>query len=94
MAKTKHQKLADLMQAMLNAIEEHRIQTKQLLDSMQLCLLERYSCIDPRMVDAVDEELNLCRIVHVQNLWAAPNQSQLHHMTYFVGSLLTLKIAN
>jgi hypothetical protein len=50
MAKTKHQKLADLMETMLKAIEKHPIETRQLLESMQLCLLERHSFIDPKMM--------------------------------------------
>jgi hypothetical protein len=45
MAKTKHQKLADFMQAMLKAIEEHKMQFTKQLECVQLHFYERYALL-------------------------------------------------
>lgn len=45
MAKTKHQKLADLMQIMLVGIEEHKNKVAKQLECVQLHLYERYAIL-------------------------------------------------
>lgn len=45
MAKTKHQKLADLMQTMLDAIEDHKTKVAKHLECVQLHFYERYALI-------------------------------------------------
>jgi hypothetical protein len=55
MAKSKHQKLADLMQLMLKEIENTKTQTKQLLDSLQVGLFEKSSILKHDTANSVSD---------------------------------------
>lgn len=89
MAKTKHQKLANLMQAMLNAIDEHTAQVARQLDCVQLHFYERYALLGrPLMKGSAFRSMCFLHYIGLKILAPNPNLRAACHQLPMIGILL------
>lgn len=94
MAKTKHQKLANLMQAMLNAIEDHKAQVAKQLACVQLHFYERYAVLGRRslMKESALHSMFLSHYIGLQTFAPDPHLRATCHQLPMLGALLNRSI--
>lgn len=74
MAKTKHQKLADLMQVMLDTIEDHKAKVAKQLDCVQLHFYERYALLGrPVMKESAFRSMCFSHYIGLKNFASDAN---------------------
>lgn len=89
MAKTKHQKLADKMQAMLTAIDEHNTKVAKQLSLVQLYFFEPYASLDrPLMTESALRGMFVTHYLNLRILAQDPSLRTICRELPMLGTIL------